>query len=77
MKNPDVYDTAYLSAIERGDMETAQRMVDEGTHTRRDGRPRPSENEMGEGKRTPRIEAFFRFVGWIRSHAREAQPPER
>lgn len=55
-------DTAYLSAVERGDMETAQRMVDEestGPTTVGTGAPdRPKEGE-GAQKRTPRMEAFF------------------
>ena len=54
-------DTAYLSAVERGDMEMAQRMVDEGTHNHRDGRSRPSENEMGEEKERPESRRSFGF----------------
>ena len=63
LKNPDVYDTAYLSAVNSGDMETAQRMVDEestGHTTVGTGAPDRSKTK-GEGaqKRTPRMEAFF------------------
>ena len=55
-------DTTYLTAVNRGDMETAQRMVDEGSTghpTVGTGAPdRPKEGE-GAQKRTPRMEAFF------------------
>ena len=56
-------DTAYLSAVERGDMETAQRMVDEestGHTTVGTGVPdRPKTKGEGAQKRTPRMEALF------------------